>query len=189
MDEKRFMMGMAAKVKVICRTGQKNPRLTHSGNRTWVTVIESVSAAGVPIPPIVVINQGSAHYMGWYAGISTAKGDVATFAYSPKGWTDSKLGMDLLVNNFEKYTAPVAKDRWRLLILDGHVSHMTWEFFDYCLSHKIVPFCLPPHSTHLLQPLDVGLFGPLQRHYSNTLDEAMESSDGDTEINKGTFLK
>lgn len=73
--------------------------------------------------------------------------------------------------------------------MDGHVSHMTWEFFDFCLNHKIVPFCLPPHSTHLLQPLDVGLFGPLQKHYSNILDEDMEESGGDTGINKGTFLK
>ncbi|RPB08975.1 hypothetical protein P167DRAFT_476577, partial [Morchella conica CCBAS932] len=57
------------------------------------------------------------------------------------------------------------------------------------LNHKIVPFCLPPHSTHLLQPLDVGLFGPLQKHYSNILDEDMEESGGDTGINKGIFLK
>lgn len=66
---------------------------------------------------------------------------------------------------------------------------MTWEFFDYCLNNRIVPFCLPPHSTHLLQPLDVGLFSPLQKHYSNVLDESMEDSGGDTGINKGTFLQ
>lgn len=71
--------------------------------------------------------------------------------------------------------------------MDGHVSHVTWEFFDFCLAHKIVPFCLPPHSTHLLQPLDVGLFSPLQRHYSNMLDKHMES--GDLGINKGQFLR
>ena len=32
-------------------------------------------------------------------------------------------------------------------------------------------FCLPPHSTHLLQPHDVGLFGPLQHFYGIGLDE------------------
>lgn len=104
MDEKGFMMGVAAKVKVICRAGRKNPRLTHSGNRTWVTVIESVSAAGIAIPPMV-INQGTAHYKGWYAGVE--KRDIATFAYSPKGWTDSKLSLDWLSDNFNKFTAEV----------------------------------------------------------------------------------
>lgn len=71
--------------------------------------------------------------------------------------------------------------------MDGHASHVTWEFFDYCLKHKIIPFCLPPHSTHLLQPLDIGLFGPLQRHYSNILDEAAQG--GELGINKGMFLQ
>ena len=32
-------------------------------------------------------------------------------------------------------------------------------------------FCLPPHSTRLLKPLDVGLFGPLQHYYGIGIDE------------------
>ena len=73
----------------------------------------------------------------------------------------------------------------RLLILDGHDSHVTWEFLDYCLQNDIIPLCLPAHSTHILQPLDVGLFGPLQRNYSHCLDDYMEG--GETGINKGDF--
>lgn len=104
MDEKGFMMGLAAKVKVVCRAGRRNPRLTHSGNRYWVTVIEAISGAGTPLPPMI-INQGTAHYKEWYAGVEGQ--DIATFSYSPKGWTDSKLGMYWLTDNFEKYTAPM----------------------------------------------------------------------------------
>jgi len=66
-----------------------------------------------------------------------------------------------------------ADGKYRLLILDGHTSHFNWAFFEFCLNNKIIPFCLPAHSTHLLQPLDVGLFGPLQRYYSNGLDTWM----------------
>jgi hypothetical protein len=80
------------------------------------------------------------------------------------------------------------KDAYRLLILDWHVSYVTFEFFSYYLDHKIIPFCLPPHSTHLLKPLDVGLFSTLKRHYSNILDENMQEGCVDTGINKGTFL-
>jgi DDE superfamily endonuclease len=29
-------------------------------------------------------------------------------------------------------------------------------FIEYCEQHHIIPLCLPPHSTHVLQPLDVG---------------------------------
>jgi hypothetical protein len=45
-----------------------------------------------------------------------------------------------------------------MLILDGHGSHFIMEFMDYCWDHKIIPFLLPPHLTHLLQPCDVGIF-------------------------------
>lgn len=54
-----------------------------------------------------------------------------------------------------------AGENYWLLLLDGHTSHVNWEFFDLCLHKRIFPFCLPAHSTHLLQPLNVGLFAAL----------------------------
>lgn len=47
----------------------------------------------------------------------------------------------------------------RLLIVDGHYSDVTIEFMEYCEEHQVVPFCLPLHSTHLIQPLDVVYLG------------------------------
>ena len=44
------------------------------------------------------------------------------------------------------------------------------EFREYCKEHKIVTLCMPPHSSHLLQPLDVGCFGPLKRAYSKEIE-------------------
>lgn len=35
----------------------------------------------------------------------------------------------------------------------------------YAFDHKILIMVLPAHSSHLTQPLDVGLFGPLQHNY------------------------
>jgi hypothetical protein len=35
---------------------------------------------------------------------------------------------------------------------------------------------LPPYITHQLQPLDVGIFGPLSNAYSKQLDDFMEAS-------------
>jgi hypothetical protein len=95
------MMGVANKYKVICRRNRKNPHLTHDGSREWVTVIEGVSAAGKVLPPMV-INKGEAHYKDWYANLKSH--DVATFGYSPKGWSDRELGIKWLVDNFQKYT-------------------------------------------------------------------------------------
>ena len=58
-----------------------------------------------------------------------------------------------------------------MLIVDGHASHMTNEFIKFTQKHKIVCLCLPAHSRHLLQPLDVGVFGSLKRNYKTLLAE------------------
>ena len=55
---------------------------------------------------------------------------------------------------------------YRLLILDGHKSHLNQDFKDYCFEQKILTLCIPPHSSHILQPLDVVCFSPLKRKYS-----------------------
>ena len=58
-----------------------------------------------------------------------------------------------------------------MLILDGHESHISAEFDHYCEANKIIPLCLPPHSSHLTQPLDVGCFGPLKRAYGDEINK------------------
>jgi hypothetical protein len=50
---------------------------------------------------------------------------------------------------------------YRLLILDGHNSHGTFPFITFAENHHIIVLCLPPHTTHALQPCDVGVFSPL----------------------------
>jgi DDE superfamily endonuclease len=76
---------------------------------------------------------------------------------------------------------------YRMLIMDNHSSHVTWQFIEYALSHKIVLVALPPHSTHKLQLLDVGCFGPLQYYYSVEVDNFCRY--GHTGVNKEYFMK
>jgi DDE superfamily endonuclease len=57
-----------------------------------------------------------------------------------------------------------------LLILDGHSSHINMAFISLADSLRILILILPPHTTHRLQPLDVGLFSPLAKAYTKRLD-------------------
>jgi hypothetical protein len=50
-----------------------------------------------------------------------------------------------------------------LLIYDGHSSHITSDMVEMVAANNIHLFCLPPHTTHRLQPLDVGIFRPVQK--------------------------
>jgi hypothetical protein len=41
------------------------------------------------------------------------------------------------------------------MIIDGHGSHVTLDFIEYCYQNKIMLTILPLHLAHTLQPLDV----------------------------------
>ncbi|KAH4206555.1 hypothetical protein HBI95_117190 [Parastagonospora nodorum] len=62
----------------------------------------------------------------------------------------------------------------RLLILNGHGSHLTPEFLEYCNRHRILLIVFPPHSTHTLQPLDVRAWSSSFKE--NTILKAFEAT-------------
>ena len=42
-----------------------------------------------------------------------------------------------------------------LLIQDGHASHMSIGLIELARANDVHLLCLPAHTTHILQPLDV----------------------------------
>ncbi|KIJ40475.1 hypothetical protein M422DRAFT_256734 [Sphaerobolus stellatus SS14] len=46
--------------------------------------------------------------------------------------------------------------------MDGHKSHETDEMVIQALDNRVIVILLPGHTTHKLQPMDVGVFGPFQ---------------------------
>ena len=47
-------------------------------------------------------------------------------------------------------------------MMDGHSTHFQPSVVRMAAKEAVILFCLPPHSTHLTQPLDKGCFGPLK---------------------------
>jgi len=83
---------------------------------------------------------------------------------SPSGWSNGEIFRHYLENHILKFASGSSK---KLVILDGHKSHASVGLVEWALGKGIVLFILPPHCSHILQPLDVGCFGPLQRVYDN----------------------
>ena len=46
----------------------------------------------------------------------------------------------------------------KLLIFDGHNSHLSTKVVDIAVQNNIELLCLPAHTSSILQPLDVGVF-------------------------------
>ena len=130
-----------------------------------------------------MIYQGDTHELQdtWLEDFDHSR-EEACFGVSKKGWTNEDLGLSWLTQLFEPKTRSKAGNNKRLLIVDGHSSHMNMKFIEYCDTHNILLGILPPHSTHRLQPLDVAVFSPLAAAYSNQIDMLMQSSYGYTRV-------
>ena len=61
------------------------------------------------------------------------------------------------------------------MVLDGHESHHSAEIENYCKENNIITLCMPPHSSHVLQPLDVGRFSVLKRSYGKEIEKLMRN--------------
>ena len=89
---------------------------------------------------------------------------------SNSSWTSDSHGYKWLTTVFELNTRPIDFMQWRLLIMNGHSSHMTANFIAFCMEHLIDLLILPPYTLHLLQLLDVGVFSPLKYTLADEID-------------------
>jgi hypothetical protein len=113
----------------------------------------------------------------------------ASFAATPTGWTNDEVALEWIQKVFDPITKPKARREKRLLIVDGHGSHLNMRFLDWCNNHSIIVACYPPHTTHRLQPLDVSLFAPLAVRYSQQLERYNQQSLGISRVSKRDFFR
>ena len=72
------------------------------------------------------------------------------------------------------------------LLFSGYGSHCTKELLDFCDNHHIIPFSLPPHTTHLLQLLDMVCFQPYKHFHAEAVDATTRT--GCSDFNKLEFF-
>jgi hypothetical protein len=192
-DEKGFMIGVLGRSKRVFSKNtwvKKRVRApTQDGNREWITVLACICADGSALPPSLIYQAKSGAIRDtWVEDITSGDHSVHVTS-SPSGWTNDEIGLSWLKQVFDRYTKEKCRRSWRLLILDGHGSHVTMNFLEYCDQNRILLAIFPPHSTHTLQPLDVVMFKPLSSAYSSELaHHHQQQALGHLPIKKGDFF-
>ena len=166
--------------KVVAGVRQRHPYAITSGDKSQITVLACGSAAGYTIPPMVIFDRKSLK-------LEMTEGEVPGTFYglSDNGWMDSELFADWFKNHFLKHAPPL---RPLILMLDGHSSHYQPNLIQTAASEGIIIFCLPPHTTHLLQPLDNGTFGSLKAHWAEECHRFCSQNPGKV-VNRYNFSK
>jgi len=175
MDEKGFLLGRITKAKRIfpkdLKSSERLLGAGQDGSREWITVVATICADGTTLPPLLTYDSISGSIQDSWVQDFRSNEHQAWFTSSPSGWTSDEVGFKWLKAMFDKNTQDKAARDWRLLFVDGHRSHVTLKFLEWAQQHKILVAVYPPHSTHRLQPLDVGSFAPLAIFYSQLLEQ------------------
>jgi hypothetical protein len=162
-DETGFQMGVGGSVKVVTASEKRlKPIGVQPGDREWATLIAGINAMGWSIPPFFIFKAKN-HDQAWYHNPPDWRIGV-----SKNSWTTNKLGLAWL-QHFIHHTEARTVGSHQLLILNGHKSHRSLAFQDLCEQNKIITLCMPPHTSHILQPLDVGCFAPLKQAYKEEI--------------------
>lgn len=89
-DESGFSIGTSISTRVLTNTKYKRPRKVVPGRQEWITAIESISATGRALPPLVIFT-GEYTNTRW---IPTSTPPDWRFTTSRKGWTSDFIGYE-----------------------------------------------------------------------------------------------
>lgn len=165
---------------ILAPRGSKSLYSITSANKQQITTLACINAAGQCIPPMHV-------FPGERFRSNPLEGAVpgAYFGRSESGWMDSELFYGWLSGHFVSSIPPA---RPVVLLLDGHSSHINLETAKFARDNGILLYCLQPHTTHVLQPCDVGLFKPLKGNWNKCVNRYIYESSGEV-LNKYTFAR
>lgn len=136
------------------------------GSRTWTSFIECISATGDRLPPLIIFK--GKHVQDQWFPEDLAKFNDWEFTCTENGWTTDRTAIEWLEKIYLPRTRPTPSAT-RLLILDGHGSHITKAFQFLCYQNDVYLLYLPPHTSHVLQPLDLSVFSPMKTAYRNQI--------------------
>ena len=170
MDETGFRIGIPGGERVIIPREAKELYTPSPENRMSITILETVSAVGKVIPPVLVV-PAKIHMDSWYH--NNLQG-IELILLSDSRFSNSQLALRWL-EHFVEHTAPY--ENMKVLLLDSHVSHTSYDFIIAAQKYNIIIYVFPSHLTHVLQPLDVGIFQPYKHWHKEAVLKAIRSMD------------
>jgi hypothetical protein len=153
------------------------PLIVQEGKLPHLTGCITVSAAGKLFKPMVILPN-----LKKLKGLSKFT-DHASFASSSTGWMTTELftiwARDIVaqISWYRQQDLPAElRQEWIVIVLDGHVSRFNFQACHLLNWARIGVLLLPPHSTHVTQPVDVGLTAPVKTAFKSKLTDSLRGS-------------
>ena len=105
-----------------------------SNEREWCTAIEAINPFGQALTPLLIFKAKHVQNQ-WFVPSYTPDW---LYSSSKAAFTTSEIGLKWLQEVFIPQTAySVYLDKWRLLLLNGHKSHVTTEFMNLAYLNRV----------------------------------------------------
>ena len=155
----------SGKMKIVCRKHNRNPkRIGGSNEKVQYTVLTCCNANG-DFLGLNILFQGKRNQTKWaFEGPTGAAYDI-----SDSGWMEGKNFVKWFKTIFLQHVNKL--EGYKLLYLDGHFSHISEELIKLARENNVILFRLPAHTSHFLQPLNVGVFRNTKAVWEPLLDE------------------
>ncbi len=186
-DETGFILGETQRRWSIVDSSMK---INHSREDN-ISVLECICGDNSSLDPYIIF-KGKYIDKSWFP---VETDENWQFICTENGWTNSHIIYDWLVNSFDKKTRYKCTTstsgsnknlKPRLLIYNGHPTHITCKFLNFCLNSNIQLLIIPPSTSHILQPLDLSIYGPLK--YKMVYEMDLILSLGLSKVKKPEFI-
>ena len=138
--------------KIIASKGARQVgKITSAERGSTVTLTCAMSTVDTYLPPMYIFPRKRMVEVLMNGAPTQNVGYV-----SDSGWTDSKLFVKWLEHFVSITNASI--NAQHAIIMGGNKSHKTLAAVNFARRHGIDLLMLPPHSTHKMQPLDIGYF-------------------------------
>ncbi|XP_050293763.1 uncharacterized protein LOC126734264 [Anthonomus grandis grandis] len=158
-------------VKVVGKKGKKQIGVITSAERgSLLTTVMCFSATGVYIAPFIIFPRKNMK-------MELINGTGSKYACHISGWIQQEIFVEWF-RHFINLTKPSSDDPV-VLILDGHYSHTkNLEVITVARENYVHIICLPLHSTHRMQPLDVAFMSPFKTYYTQEITNWLRLNPG-----------
>ncbi|XP_065680543.1 uncharacterized protein LOC101240224 [Hydra vulgaris] len=170
--------------KVLAAMGSKNvPYATSSKEKERITHDTSLAclltfgffalffAANVgadgSLPPPLIIYPNLRIPMNVYEAIPSS---LFAIGKSESGYINHQVLYEYLTNAFDQWLTQHNIQRPVIVWSDKHESRLQFHLVKTLADLQIMLILIPPNCTHFMQPLDVGLFGPMKNEWAKCVN-------------------
>eukprot|EP00951_Prasinocladus_malaysianus_P036509 scaffold385137_cov38-Prasinocladus_malaysianus.AAC.1 len=163
--------------KKVClaKTGARRTHTLINDNRFSMTCLPCIFADGTSLPPhFIVKGKQKPRWCSSDEYIEALSGTVFEHAQvtpQENAWMTTEIFKQWFESQFLMYTADRRSESTpMLLVLDNFSGHVHPDVLDVAAENNVILIGLPPHSTHITQPLDVGIMRILKTNWTRALE-------------------